>query len=247
MPCSRCQHCHRRTVAIWLWIQWGCILSSVGTAYDGSAHYNFPVSQECWPAKTHSLHWRVSSGQDLRITDLSQATCNYQFNRIEDSALDAQVAMLRDVPGCHQHCCGAFSPRSAELGAILRDRNGSRSEGFLKVGLSLLQVWVYAIIVTEAGAYDNASADTQKYCRTDQSSVLSNSPWFRRVFHVICKFMLTKAGIRAFHVSSFLVVLTSFGLICRWPYFAQWGAPTFSWSSTLTMLAGAISAMVESV
>ena len=33
----------------------------------------------------------------------------------------------------------------------------------------------------------------------------------------------------------------------RWPYFAQWGAPTFSWSSTLTMLAGAISAMVESV
>ena len=33
----------------------------------------------------------------------------------------------------------------------------------------------------------------------------------------------------------------------RWPYFGQWGAPTFSWSSTLTMLAGAISAMVESV
>lgn len=38
---------------------------------------------------------------------------------------------------------------------------------------------MYAVIVTEAGAYDNASADTQKYCRTDQSSVLSNSPWFR--------------------------------------------------------------------
>ena len=34
---------------------------------------------------------------------------------------------------------------------------------------------------------------------------------------------------------------------CRWPYFAQWGAPTFSWSSTFAMLAGAISAMVESV
>ena len=36
-------------------------------------------------------------------------------------------------------------------------------------------------------------------------------------------------------------------LLCRWPYFCQWGVPTFSWSSTLTMLAGAISAMVESV
>lgn len=34
---------------------------------------------------------------------------------------------------------------------------------------------------------------------------------------------------------------------CRWPYFAQWGAPTFSWGSTFAMLAGAISAMVESV
>jgi len=120
--------------------------------------------------------------------------------------------------------------------------------GFLKVGLSLLQVWVYAIIVTEAGAYDNASADTQKYCRTDQSSVLSNSPWFRRVSHVSCiAACRLRLASELFHVSSFLVDLTRSGMLCRWPYFAQWGAPTFSWSSTLTMLAGAISAMVESV
>lgn len=47
------------------------------------------------------------------------------------------------------------------------------------VVISIVIVWVYAVIVTEAGAYDNASADTQKYCRTDHSDVLSNSPWFR--------------------------------------------------------------------
>ena len=33
----------------------------------------------------------------------------------------------------------------------------------------------------------------------------------------------------------------------RFPYPLQWGAPTFTWSSTLTMLAGAVSALVESV
>ena len=40
---------------------------------------------------------------------------------------------------------------------------------------------------------------------------------------------------------------SGFAISCRWPYFAQWGAPTFSWGSTFAMLAGAISAMVESV
>ncbi|KAK9835389.1 hypothetical protein WJX81_006828 [Elliptochloris bilobata] len=33
----------------------------------------------------------------------------------------------------------------------------------------------------------------------------------------------------------------------RFPYPLQWGAPTFAWSSTLTMLAGALSALVESL
>ena len=33
----------------------------------------------------------------------------------------------------------------------------------------------------------------------------------------------------------------------RFPYPLQWGVPTFNWSSTLTMLAGAVSALVESV
>ncbi|CAL8465374.1 g4910 [Coccomyxa elongata] len=88
---------------------------------------------------------------------------------------------------------------------------GLRCFEMFPVVISIVVVWVYAVIMTEAGVYDHSSPDTQKYCRTDQSNVLSNSPWF------------------------------------RWPYFCQWGVPTFSWSSTLTMLAGAISAMVESL
>ncbi len=35
------------------------------------------------------------------------------------------------------------------------------------------------IIMTEAGVYDNSSAATQAACRTDQTSVLKNTPWFR--------------------------------------------------------------------
>lgn len=42
-----------------------------------------------------------------------------------------------------------------------------------------LQVWIYAVILTEAGAYNNASPARQEHCRTDQSSVLQNSPWGR--------------------------------------------------------------------
>ena len=45
------------------------------------------------------------------------------------------------------------------------------------------QVWVYAVILTEAGAYDNASTARQQHCRTDQSSVLQNSPWGRFALH----------------------------------------------------------------
>ncbi|CAL5222118.1 g4434 [Coccomyxa viridis] len=88
---------------------------------------------------------------------------------------------------------------------------GMRIFEMFPVILAIVVVWIYAIILTEAGAYNHASPERQEHCRTDQSSVLHNSPWG------------------------------------RWPYFAQWGAPTFSWSSTFAMLAGAISAMVESI
>ena len=57
--------------------------------------------------------------------------------------------------------------------------------------------------------YDHSSANTQAYCRTDQTSVLKESPWF------------------------------------RFPYPGQWGTIIFSWPATLTMLAGALSAMVR--
>lgn len=81
----------------------------------------------------------------------------------------------------------------------------------LPVLLALVCVWIYGIIMTQAGVYDNSSAATQAACRTDQTSVLKNTPWF------------------------------------RFPYPGQWGTIVFTWSSTLTLFAGAISAMVESL
>ncbi|KAH8969704.1 hypothetical protein BDL97_02G047700 [Sphagnum fallax] len=40
-------------------------------------------------------------------------------------------------------------------------------------------VWVYATILTEAGAYDHASALGQLHCRTDRSGLVSHAPWVR--------------------------------------------------------------------
>lgn len=45
--------------------------------------------------------------------------------------------------------------------------------------LAIIVTWIYGIIMTEAGAYRNASEDIQKACRTDQTSVLQHAPWIR--------------------------------------------------------------------
>ncbi|KAF6262263.1 permease family-domain-containing protein [Scenedesmus sp. NREL 46B-D3] len=77
--------------------------------------------------------------------------------------------------------------------------------------LGILFSWFIAWLLTIAGTYDSAAPEVQAACRTDQSSVLYNSPWF------------------------------------RFPYPGQWGPIHISWASTLTMLAGALPAMVESL
>jgi uncharacterized membrane protein len=38
-------------------------------------------------------------------------------------------------------------------------------------------VWVYATILTVAGAYNHASALGQIHCRTDRSGLVSHAPW----------------------------------------------------------------------
>ncbi|XP_041013740.1 nucleobase-ascorbate transporter 4 [Juglans microcarpa x Juglans regia] len=45
--------------------------------------------------------------------------------------------------------------------------------------LSVAIVWVYAEILTVAGAYDNRSLKTQISCRTDRAGLISASPWIR--------------------------------------------------------------------
>lgn len=77
--------------------------------------------------------------------------------------------------------------------------------------LAIIVTWIYGIIMTEAGVYDRASPGIQAACRTDQTSVLKNSPWL------------------------------------HFPYPGQFGWPIFNMPNTIVMLAGALSAMVESV
>ena len=38
-------------------------------------------------------------------------------------------------------------------------------------------VWVYAAILTVAGAYDHATALGQTHCRTDRAGLVSAAPW----------------------------------------------------------------------
>lgn len=38
-------------------------------------------------------------------------------------------------------------------------------------------VWVYAAILTVAGAYDHATALGQMHCRTDRAGLVSAAPW----------------------------------------------------------------------
>lgn len=45
--------------------------------------------------------------------------------------------------------------------------------------LGILLSWFIAWLLTIGGAYNSSPADVQAACRTDQSNVLFNSPWFR--------------------------------------------------------------------
>ncbi|KAM3694866.1 hypothetical protein ACB098_07G086800 [Castanea mollissima] len=47
------------------------------------------------------------------------------------------------------------------------------------VVLSVVIVWVYAEILTIAGAYNRRSVKTQLSCRTDRSGLISAAPWIR--------------------------------------------------------------------
>jgi xanthine/uracil permease len=45
--------------------------------------------------------------------------------------------------------------------------------------IGVVIVWVYATILTVAGAYDHASALGQIHCRTDRAGIVSTAPWVR--------------------------------------------------------------------
>jgi nucleobase transporter 1/2 len=45
--------------------------------------------------------------------------------------------------------------------------------------LGILLSWFVAWLLTISGVYNSAAPEVQAACRTDQSNVLANSPWFR--------------------------------------------------------------------
>lgn len=49
--------------------------------------------------------------------------------------------------------------------------------GRFAVLLSVVIVWVYAVILTVAGAYNHRPLKTQISCRTDRSGLIAASSW----------------------------------------------------------------------
>ena len=47
--------------------------------------------------------------------------------------------------------------------------------------IGVVIVWVYATILTVAGAYDHASALGQIHCRTDRAGIVSTAPWYELI------------------------------------------------------------------
>lgn len=45
------------------------------------------------------------------------------------------------------------------------------------VVISVLAIWVFATILTGAGAYNHRPARTQSNCRTDRANLISSAPW----------------------------------------------------------------------
>ncbi|KAL9254632.1 Nucleobase-ascorbate transporter 6-like protein [Drosera capensis] len=44
---------------------------------------------------------------------------------------------------------------------------------------SVVIVWIYAVLLTVGGAYNNAAPQTQATCRTDRAGLISAAPWIR--------------------------------------------------------------------
>lgn len=45
--------------------------------------------------------------------------------------------------------------------------------------LGIAVTWIIAAIITASGAYNNASASQQQYCKTNNLAILENAPWIR--------------------------------------------------------------------
>lgn len=79
--------------------------------------------------------------------------------------------------------------------------------------LAIAIVWVYAVILTVAGAYNKRSLKTQLSCRTDRSGLVGASPWIRVPYPFQWGRPTFDAGdIFAMMASSFVAIVESTGV-----------------------------------
>jgi nucleobase transporter 1/2 len=112
---------------------------------------------------------------------------------------------------------------------------GSFVFGRCAVLVTVIIVWIFAEILTAAGAYNERNPVTQFACRTDSSGLIHAAPWYR------LKLSLARSSScsisRGSHVSATSRV--------RFPYPFQWGYPIFCAQDCFAMMAASFASLIE--
>ena len=102
-------------------------------------------------------------------------------------------------------------------------------------------VWVFAAILTAAGAYDNVKQQTKLSCRTDRSFLVSSAPWYVQIMSV----MLPNEVMFLLGNYFYWQYMVLFQYRIRIPYPFQWGTPIFKASHVFGMMGAALVASAE--
>jgi len=116
-------------------------------------------------------------------------------------------------------------------------------------------VWIFAVILTVAGAYDHASQLGQRNCRTDRLGLVSAAPWSASATAIHLHFLFRNFRKpdclpthfffeRLFRFLMLSRVVSNF-LRVRVPYPFQWGSPTFDVGDVFGVMAAAYASLIE--
>jgi nucleobase transporter 1/2 len=121
---------------------------------------------------------------------------------------------------------------------------GSFVFGRCAVLVTVIIVWIFAEILTAAGAYNERNPITQFACRTDSSGLIHAAPWYSlAVSHFLnCYCSVFSCSIS---IGSHLQRAAPVTSRVRFPYPFQWGYPIFCAQDCFAMMAASFASLIE--